>query len=88
VRTASDPWIYIYGVEHNGLDGKTYDSFQDCVSFHLQLQFKSDDAEMQQRYISTGLKKPSKVPVRQFFLRAERLNGYLATLPCLYFSPQ
>ena len=87
-RTASDPWIDIYGDERDGVSGKTYDSFQDCVSFHLQLQFKSDAAETQQCYIRTGLKKPSKVPVRQFFLRIERLNGYLATLPCLYFSPQ
>jgi hypothetical protein len=87
-RTASDPWVDIYGDERDGVSGKTHDSFQDCVSFHLQLQLKSDAAETQQCYISTGLKKPSKEPVRQFFLRVERLNGYLATLPCLYFSPQ
>ncbi len=88
-RTASDPWIDIYVDERDGVSGKTYDSFQDCVSFHLQLQFKSDAAEMQQcYYISNGLKKPSKVPVKQFFLRVERLNGYIVTLPCLYFGPQ
>ena len=32
------------------------------------------------------LKKPNRVPIRQFFMRVEQLNTYLETLPGLYNS--
>ena len=37
-------------------------------------------------YISNGLKKPNRVPIRDFVRRVECLNGYLTLLPCLYYS--
>ena len=86
-RTESDTWIDIYGEERNGKEGKTYKNFLDCVSFHLQTQFQSDAAEVQARYIESGLKKPVRVPVRQFFQRVERLNSYLLLLPCTFYRP-
>ena len=82
-RTESEKWMDIYGEEQSGKTGKTYAAYLDCLLFHLQTVFKSDAAETQQKYIRTGLKKPARVPVRQFFARVSRLNEYLATLPCL-----
>ena len=82
-RTESKKWTNQCGEEQSGKTGKTYDAFVDCLTLHLQTVFKSDAAETQQKYIRTRLKKPAKVPVRQFFARVSRLNEYLAMLPCL-----
>ena len=32
------------------------------------------------------LRKPNRVPIRQFLVRVEQLNSYLENLPCLYYS--
>jgi hypothetical protein len=32
------------------------------------------------------LKKPNRVPIRQFVQRVQQLNGYLDLLPCLLYS--
>eukprot|EP00804_Cyclotella_cryptica_P002107 CCRYP_006533-RA/>CCRYP_006533-RA protein AED:0.75 eAED:1.00 QI:0/-1/0/1/-1/1/1/0/223 len=37
-------------------------------------------------YISNGLKKPNRVPTRDFVQRIQRLNGYVELLPCLFYS--
>ena len=58
----------------------------DCVTFHLLSVFRSDAAETQHFYISNGLKKPNRVPIRQFVQRVQQLNGYLHLLPCLFYS--
>jgi len=58
----------------------------DCVTFHLLTVFRSDAAETQRFYISNGLKKPNRVPIRQFVQRVQQLNGYLNLLPCLFYS--
>ena len=58
----------------------------DCVTFHLLTVFRSDAAETQRFYISNGLKKPNRVPIRQFVQRIQQLNGYLDLLPCLFYS--
>ena len=58
----------------------------DCISFHLLTVFRSDMAEIQQFYISNGLKMPNRVPIRQFVQRIQQLNGYLDLLPCLFYS--
>ncbi len=60
----------------------------DCVTFHLLPVFRSDVAETQRFYISNGLKKPNRVPIRQFVQRVQQLNGYLNLLPCLFYSKQ
>jgi hypothetical protein len=48
--------------------------------------FWSGAAETQQFYISNGLKKPNRVPIRQFVNRIQQLKGYLDLLACLYYS--
>ena len=48
--------------------------------------FRSDAAEIKPFYISKGLKKPNRVPIRQFMQRVQQLNGYLDLLPCLVYS--
>jgi hypothetical protein len=80
------PWVDLFGVEHVEKRYRSWDSFQDCVTFHLLSVFRPDAAETQRFYISNGLKKPNRVPIRQFTQRVQQLNGYLHLLPCLYFS--
>ena len=58
----------------------------DCVTLHLLSVFHSDVAETQQFYISKGLKKPNRVPIRQFVQRIQQLNSYLDLMPCHFYS--
>jgi hypothetical protein len=46
-----------------------------------------DAGETLKYYITNRLKKRNRFSIRQFFVRVERLNSYLETLPCLYYSP-
>eukprot|EP00804_Cyclotella_cryptica_P019249 CCRYP_006145-RA/>CCRYP_006145-RA protein AED:0.47 eAED:0.41 QI:0/0/0/0.5/1/1/2/0/578 len=80
------PWTDIYGEEHPEKREQSWGSFMECVSFHLLTVFRNDAAETQRFYISNGLKKPNRVPIRQFISRIQQLNGYLDLLPCLYYS--
>ena len=80
------PWIDLYGVEHASKRQRSWKSFMECVTFHLLSVFRSDAAETQRFYISNGLKKPNRVPIRQFVQRVQQLNGYLHLLPCLFYS--
>eukprot|EP00804_Cyclotella_cryptica_P001257 CCRYP_012760-RA/>CCRYP_012760-RA protein AED:0.37 eAED:0.37 QI:34/0/0.5/1/1/1/2/0/392 len=59
--------------------------------FQLYSNFLSEEARQpwtkaQRYYISNGLKKPNRVPIRQFVQRVQQLNDYLELLPCLYQS--
>jgi len=58
----------------------------ECIQLHLQTVFRTDAAEAQRFYISNGLKKPNRVPIRDFEQRIQCLKGYLDLLPCLYYS--
>jgi hypothetical protein len=80
-------WTDLQGNEHEKEHGKSMESFQDCITFHLLNIFPSDAAKQQRFYISNVLKKPQQVPVRYFFQRVEQLNSYLLHLPCTYDSP-
>jgi hypothetical protein len=84
VRAA--PWTNLQGNEHKKERGKSMESFQDCITFHLLDIFPSDAAKQQHFYISNMLKKPQQVLVRYFFQRVEQLNSYLSHLPCTYDS--
>ncbi len=66
--------------------GRTWTSFLECVTFHLQSVFCPDAAEAVKFYITNTLKKPNRVPIWQFFVRAEQLNSYLENLPSLFQS--
>ncbi len=80
------PWTNLFGVEHNEKQNRSWQSFMDCVNFHLLSVFRRDTAETQQFYISNGLKKPNRVPIRQSVKRIQQLNCYLDLLPCLFYS--
>jgi hypothetical protein len=53
---------------------------------HLQTVFRADAAEQECFYISNGLKKPNRVPIRDFVQRIQRLNWYIELLLCLFYS--
>jgi hypothetical protein len=78
VSTWSDLFI-----EHTKKRNRSWSSFMDCMTFHL---LWSDSAKTQRFYISNGLKKPNRVPIRQFVQRIQQLNSYLDLLPCLFYS--
>ena len=82
------PWEDVYGETHEETPTKNWDSFLECVTFHLLQVFRHDAGETLKYYITNTLKKPNRVPIRQFFVRVEQLNSYLETLPCLYYSPK
>jgi hypothetical protein len=85
-QTDTVPWEDLRGGVHEKKAGKTWTSFLDCVMFHLQTVFQPDAAEAVKFYITNTLKKPNRVPIRQFFTRVEQLNNYLESLPGLYHS--
>eukprot|EP00804_Cyclotella_cryptica_P007669 CCRYP_015243-RA/>CCRYP_015243-RA protein AED:0.40 eAED:1.00 QI:0/0/0/1/1/1/3/0/351 len=82
------PWEDIKGVPHTETPMKTWNSYHECVTFHLLQVFHHDAGEALKYYITNTLKKPNQVSIRQFFVRVEQLNSYLETLPCLYYSPK
>jgi hypothetical protein len=86
-QTTKCPWEDIYGVTHDETPTKTWDSFMECVTFHLQQVFRHDVGEALKYYITNTLRKPNRIPIRQFLVCVEQLNSYLETLPCLYYSP-
>jgi hypothetical protein len=85
-QMTTSPLEDIYGVTHDETPVKTWDSFMECVMFHLQQVFKNEAGETLKYYITNTLRKPNRVPIRQFLVRVEQLNSYLDNLPCLYFS--
>jgi len=87
-QTDTIPWEDLRGEVHDKKAGKTWTSFLDCVTFHLQSVFRPDAAEAVKFYITNTLKKPNRVPIRQFFVRVEQLNCYLESLPGLFNSPK
>eukprot|EP00804_Cyclotella_cryptica_P003935 CCRYP_016107-RA/>CCRYP_016107-RA protein AED:0.23 eAED:0.69 QI:0/0/0/0.66/1/1/3/0/407 len=80
------PWEDIKGVLHTETPTKTWDSFHECVTFHLLQVFCHDAGEALKYYITNTLKKPNRVSIRQFVFQVEQLNSYLETLSCLYYS--
>ena len=65
-QTESAPYTDVRGVEHAKKAGKTPDSFQECIRFHLQSVFKYDSGEHLRTYLSFVVGKPARVKVRQF----------------------
>lgn len=82
------PYKNLQGVEVKEKQVKSWDSFETCVTFHLLTVFPNDAAEQQSYYITNTLKKPQRVPIRQFSQRVAQLNGYLSQLPGRKDSPQ
>eukprot|EP00804_Cyclotella_cryptica_P016268 CCRYP_005734-RA/>CCRYP_005734-RA protein AED:0.39 eAED:0.81 QI:0/0/0/1/1/1/3/0/283 len=72
-------WEDIKGVLHTETPTKTWDSFHECVTFHLLQVFRHDAGEAVKYYIKNTLKSPTGFRF---------LNSYLETLPCLFYSPK
>ena len=68
VQTNTIPREDVHGEVHEEKAGKTWTSFLECVTFHLQSVFCSDAAEAVKFYIMNLLKKPNSVPIWQFFV--------------------
>ena len=73
---------------HTKMPTKTWNSFYDCVTFHLQKVFRYDAGETLKYYIMNRLIKPNQVLICQFFVHVEQLDSYLETLPRLYYCPK
>jgi hypothetical protein len=86
-QTTKYPWELIYGFTHDKTPTKTWDSFMECVMFHLQQVFRHDAGKTLKYYITNTLRKPNRIPIRQFLVQVEQINIYLESLPCLYYSP-
>ena len=82
------PWTDLYGTVHVTAREPSKTAFEDCVTFHLLSVFPNDAAERQKYYINHQLKKPRRIPIRNFANRIEQLNSYIAYLPGLIDSPQ
>eukprot|EP00804_Cyclotella_cryptica_P020187 CCRYP_010891-RA/>CCRYP_010891-RA protein AED:0.41 eAED:1.00 QI:0/0/0/1/0/0/4/0/316 len=58
------PWEDIKGVPHTETPTKTWDSFHECVMFHLLQVFRHDVGEAFKYYITNTLKKPNRVSIQ------------------------
>ncbi len=65
-QTESNPYVNLQGVALQGPRGMSHQSFLDCVMFHLLTAFLINAAEQEKYYITTVLKKPQRINVRQF----------------------
>ncbi len=86
-QTEADPFKDLHGLSRKGPRGLMWESFNDCVMFHLLTVLPNNAAEQERYYLSNVLKKPHRVGVPQFVQRVEQLNAYLMQLPCWYYSP-
>jgi hypothetical protein len=83
----ADPFKDLQGVSKKGPRGLSWESFNNCVMFHLLTVFPNNAAEQEKYYLSNMLKKPQRVGICQFVQRVEQLNAYIPQLPCWYYSP-
>jgi hypothetical protein len=81
-QTKADPYMDLQGLTRKGPRGMSRKSFEDCFMFHLLTVFPNNAAEQERYYITTMLKKPKRVSIRQFVQRVEQLNSYISQLPC------
>jgi hypothetical protein len=68
-QVAHASWEDVYGILHDETPSKTWDSFCECVKFHLQRVFRYDVGETLKYYITNTLKKVNRVSIHQFFVR-------------------
>ncbi len=81
-QTETDPYKILQGVSRNGQMGLLFESFDDCVMFHLLAMFPNNVAEQEKYYLSNVLKNPQRIGICQFIQCVEQLNAYVAQLPC------
>ncbi len=78
----------LHGEVHEKKAGKSWTSFLDCVTFHLQSIFRPNAAEAVKFYITNTLKKPNWFPIWKFSVQVEQLNSYLKKMASLFQSPK
>jgi hypothetical protein len=61
--------------------------FNNCMMFYHLTTFPINAAEQEKYYITNVLKKPQRINIRQFVRCVEKLNAYIAQMPCFYYSP-
>jgi hypothetical protein len=70
-QMTKSPWEDIYGVTHDETPTKTWDSFMECVTFHLKQVFRHDAGKALKYYITNTLRKPNRIPIGQFLVQVE-----------------
>jgi hypothetical protein len=85
-QTETDPFKDLQGLSKKGPRGLSWESFNNCIMFHLLTVFPNNAAEQEKYYLSNMLMKPQKVGIRQFVQPVEQLNAYIAQVPCWYYS--
>ncbi len=60
----TDPWTALDGQKNRGLQMKTSESLEDCITFHKRTVFSLDAAERQKFYMMGSLKKPHKMTIK------------------------
>ncbi len=68
-QVTSSPWEDVKGVTHLETPTKTWDSFNECITFHLLRVFCHDASEALKYYIMNMLKKPNQVSIYQVFVQ-------------------
>ena len=81
-----DPWIGVNGKSNPGKHLQTWKSFVDCIELHKLTVLPVDATEKQRFYIQQVVRKPQRVPVRQYMSRMGVLNDYIAHLPLIFYS--
>ena len=71
----ADTWTDLTGTVHTVARSPSYQSFEDCVKFHLLCVFPLDAAEQERYYINVHLKKPTRVLICHFVARLVQLNS-------------
>ena len=66
---------------------RTKVSSLDCIELHKLTIFSCDTVELQHYYMQQGVKKPQRVPVRQYMAWMGFLDDYLAHLPTVKSMP-
>ena len=62
------PWEDIFGVTHDETPTKIWESFMECIMFHLQQMFRHDAGEALKYYIMNTLRNPNRIPICQFLV--------------------
>ena len=57
-QVEADTWTDLKGIVHTIARSPLYQSFNDCVTFHLLTVFPLDIAEQERYYVNVHLKKP------------------------------
>ncbi len=82
----TDPWTALDGQKNKGLQMKTSESLEDCITFHKRTVFSVDAAEWQKSYMMGSLKKPHRMTIKKHVSRCKTMNGYISLLPTLQDS--